>query len=201
VDKVDHGDHDPPWWTWSVQDHRGPPYDIFLMFTSQRNSVSLVYCYSSKKNFHSRGITPASGRAASAPCVLCALAVRVFFAYHCLHLVHPDVPFSFPKHPAPWSRPIASHLRPPPYLLVTGVRCNPTKLSALGAAFATPPLPVAWIRPLASQNACFVVCPHRHFLGMSPVVWRIALLLRSAETKPMSSGFVLIKHAPHLWAL
>jgi len=31
VDQVDHGDHDPPWWTRSVQDHRGPPYDIFLM--------------------------------------------------------------------------------------------------------------------------------------------------------------------------
>ena len=31
VDHGDHGDHDPPWWTRSVQDHRGPPYDIFLM--------------------------------------------------------------------------------------------------------------------------------------------------------------------------
>jgi len=31
VDQVDHGDHDPPWWTRSVQDHRGPLYDIFLM--------------------------------------------------------------------------------------------------------------------------------------------------------------------------
>jgi len=31
VDQVDHEDHDPPWWTRSVQDHREPPYDIFLM--------------------------------------------------------------------------------------------------------------------------------------------------------------------------
>ena len=31
MDQVDHGDHDPPWWTRSVQDHCGPPYDIFLM--------------------------------------------------------------------------------------------------------------------------------------------------------------------------
>jgi len=31
VDQVDHGDHDPPWWTRSVQDHCGPPYNIFLM--------------------------------------------------------------------------------------------------------------------------------------------------------------------------
>jgi len=28
---VDQGDHDPPWWTRSVQDHRGPRSDIFLM--------------------------------------------------------------------------------------------------------------------------------------------------------------------------
>jgi len=31
VDQVDHGDHDPPWWTRSVQDHFGPRYDISLM--------------------------------------------------------------------------------------------------------------------------------------------------------------------------
>jgi len=31
VDQVDHGDHDPPWWTRSVQDHRGPRSDISLM--------------------------------------------------------------------------------------------------------------------------------------------------------------------------
>jgi len=28
---VDHGDHNPPWWTRSVQDHRRPRSDIFLM--------------------------------------------------------------------------------------------------------------------------------------------------------------------------
>ena len=28
---MDHGDHDPPWWTRSVQDHLGPRSDIFLM--------------------------------------------------------------------------------------------------------------------------------------------------------------------------
>jgi len=28
---VDHGDHDTPWWTRSVQDHLGPRSDIFLM--------------------------------------------------------------------------------------------------------------------------------------------------------------------------
>jgi len=31
VDQVDHGDHDPPWWTRSVQDHLGPRFDISLM--------------------------------------------------------------------------------------------------------------------------------------------------------------------------
>jgi len=31
VDQVDHGDHDPPWWTRSVQDHLGPRSDISLM--------------------------------------------------------------------------------------------------------------------------------------------------------------------------
>jgi len=31
VDQVDHGDHDPPWWTSSVQDHLGPRSDISLM--------------------------------------------------------------------------------------------------------------------------------------------------------------------------
>ena len=28
---MDHGDHNPPWWTRSIQDHLGPPSDIFLM--------------------------------------------------------------------------------------------------------------------------------------------------------------------------
>jgi len=31
MDQVDHGDHEPPWWTRSVQDHLGPRFDIFLM--------------------------------------------------------------------------------------------------------------------------------------------------------------------------
>jgi len=30
VDQVDHGDHHPPWWTRSVQDHLGPHSDISL---------------------------------------------------------------------------------------------------------------------------------------------------------------------------
>jgi len=32
VDQVNHGDHDPPWWTRSVQDHLGACSDISLMF-------------------------------------------------------------------------------------------------------------------------------------------------------------------------
>jgi len=113
----------------------------------------------SKDNFHSGGITPGSGLVASTICVLCAQAIPVFFAYHVLRLVHPDGPFSFPKHPACLSQPILSHHPPPPPLSVSGVRRTPTKLSTLGAALATPPLPTAWIRPLASQNTLFVVCP------------------------------------------
>jgi len=31
VDQVDHGDHAPPWWTRSVQDHLGPRSDISLI--------------------------------------------------------------------------------------------------------------------------------------------------------------------------
>ena len=31
MDQVDHGDHDPPWWTRSVQDHLGPRSHILLM--------------------------------------------------------------------------------------------------------------------------------------------------------------------------
>jgi len=31
VDQVEHGDHNPPWWTRSIQDHLGPCSDIFLM--------------------------------------------------------------------------------------------------------------------------------------------------------------------------
>jgi len=31
VDQVDHGDHNPSWWTRSVQEHVGPRSDIFLM--------------------------------------------------------------------------------------------------------------------------------------------------------------------------
>jgi len=62
----------------------------------------------SKINSHSRRLTCASGRAASAPCVLCALAVRAFFGYHVLSLVHPDGPFSFPKRPVCLSPPIPS---------------------------------------------------------------------------------------------
>src|SRR5438270_7297733 len=32
LDQEDHGDHDPLWWTRSVQDLRGPPSNILLMF-------------------------------------------------------------------------------------------------------------------------------------------------------------------------
>jgi len=113
----------------------------------------------SKNNFHSGCITPASRGDGSAPCVRCALALRAFFAYHVFRLEHPDGPFSFPKRPVCLSRPILSHHGPQPYLFVSGVRRTPIKLSALGAAVATPPLPAAWIRPLASQNASFAVCP------------------------------------------
>ena len=112
--------------------------------------------YISKKNLHSE-------RAASAPCVLSALAVRAFFAYHVLRRVHPDGTFSFPQRPAGLSRRIPSHNRPPPYLFVSGVWRTPTKLSALDAALVTLPLPAAWIRPLASLNASFVVCPPQPF--------------------------------------
>jgi len=31
VDQEDHADHDPAWWTRSVQDHLGPRSDIILM--------------------------------------------------------------------------------------------------------------------------------------------------------------------------
>ena len=31
MDQVDYGDHNPPWWTRSVQDHCGPHSNIFLM--------------------------------------------------------------------------------------------------------------------------------------------------------------------------
>ena len=113
----------------------------------------------SKNNFHSGGIMPASGRAASALCVLCALAVQAFLTYHVLRLVHPAGALSFPKRPSRCSRPILSHHHPLQYLFASGVRRTSTKLSALGAALATPPLPAVWIRPVASQNASFVVSP------------------------------------------
>ena len=32
MDQGDHGDHNSPWWTRSVQDHRGPHSDICLMY-------------------------------------------------------------------------------------------------------------------------------------------------------------------------
>ena len=65
----------------------------------RRDLAELLRSSISKNNFHFGRITPVSGRAASAPCILCALAVRAFFAYHVLRLVHPDGPFSSPKHP------------------------------------------------------------------------------------------------------
>ena len=34
---MDHGDHNPPGWTRSVQDHRGPCSDIFLMLVLSRS--------------------------------------------------------------------------------------------------------------------------------------------------------------------
>jgi len=39
---VDHGDHDPPWWTRSVQDHLGPRSDISLML---KEILKLVRAY------------------------------------------------------------------------------------------------------------------------------------------------------------
>ena len=113
----------------------------------------------SKNNFHSGRITPASRQATSAPCVLCALAVWAFFAYHVLCLMHPSGPFSFPKRQARLSRPILSHHCTSSYLFVPGVPCTPTKLSTLGTALAPRPPLEAWICQLASQNASFVVCP------------------------------------------
>jgi len=40
---VHHGDHNPPWWTWSVQDHRGPCSDIFLMPLTRAKALILWY--------------------------------------------------------------------------------------------------------------------------------------------------------------
>ena len=93
----------------------------------------------SSKNFHSGLITLASERAATAACVLCALAVLAFFTYHVLRLVHPESPFSFPKHPACLSRPIPSHHGAPPSLFVSGVWRTPTKLSVV-----VPPSPLPY---------------------------------------------------------
>ena len=123
-----------------------------------RLSTIASFKTSAKNNFQSGRVTPASEQAASAPCVLWALAVQAFFGYHVLGLVYPESPFSFLNRPVCLSRPIPSHHYPPAYLFVFGVRRTPTKLSALGAALATPPLLVAGIRPLASQNTSFVVC-------------------------------------------
>ena len=38
---MDHGDHDPPWWTRSVQDHLGPHSNIFLI---QSKPIKPVMC-------------------------------------------------------------------------------------------------------------------------------------------------------------
>ena len=39
MDQVDHGDHNPPWCTRSVQDHLGPRSDIFLMESQGSEAV------------------------------------------------------------------------------------------------------------------------------------------------------------------
>ena len=36
---MDHGDHNPPWWTRSVQDHLGPYSAIFLMLPQAYKEV------------------------------------------------------------------------------------------------------------------------------------------------------------------
>jgi len=114
---------------------------------------------SAKTTLHFGSRTPVSGQDASHPWVLCTVAVLAFFAYHVFLLVPPEGPFSTPKGHVCWSRHIPSHHRLPPYPCVSGVRRTATKLSTLGADLATPPLPAAWICPLASQKASFVVCP------------------------------------------
>jgi len=40
VDQVDQGEHDPPWWTRSVQDHLGPRSDISLMSSSSSSTAT-----------------------------------------------------------------------------------------------------------------------------------------------------------------
>jgi len=47
VDQEDQGDHNPPWWTRSVQDHREPHSNIFLMYLQTRLELKDVY----KKGF------------------------------------------------------------------------------------------------------------------------------------------------------
>jgi len=47
VDQVDHGDHDPPWWTRSVQDPRGPRFDISLMQSHIREQALARMLHSS----------------------------------------------------------------------------------------------------------------------------------------------------------
>src|SRR5438270_7046048 len=42
LDQEDHGDHDPPWWTRSVQDLRGPPSDILRMLVGVGRVVGEV---------------------------------------------------------------------------------------------------------------------------------------------------------------
>ena len=39
MDQADHGDHNPPGWTRSVQDHLGPRSDIFLMLGAYDSSL------------------------------------------------------------------------------------------------------------------------------------------------------------------
>ena len=47
---MDHRDHDPPWWTRSVQDHLEPRYDISLMLygAKETNIVHMDISYMRK---------------------------------------------------------------------------------------------------------------------------------------------------------
>ena len=66
---------------------------------------------------------------------------------------------------APYALVVAHSVPPPLATIPFRLRrpAYPTKLFALGAALATPPLPAAWIHLLASQKASFVICPQPPF--------------------------------------
>ena len=127
----------------------------------------------SKITIFSRRTEPASGRIASALCVQSSGISSVFFAFHFLHLVHPDAPLSLYSIRRPCCGPTPSSCLP----LVSAPLSSCQPASCLLLAFAR-----IWRPSLLPSQLWRPRSVHFHPLPSAAILRRFFLSLHSTVT-------------------